>query len=247
MSIKEIIASRRTSKVLAKTPLEAEYDHALLESLVNAAAYAPFHYMASSSHREKLPDKAPEPWRVYILNRAVCREVRKWLMAKDDKTKVPEMLAAADMLLQVTWCPATENESEADMGHGVFAASLTNMEHIAATAAAIQNIILTATEHDIPNYWSSGGFLRTAEAFELLGIPQDQILLGSVFFFPCNVSANPKVAMFPGKMRDRRSFGRSWCQKVGKLNYGSGNDSATGEQVNAVVRMRQNLRSLTGL
>lgn len=239
MSIKEVIASRKTSKVLARSPLEADFDQALLESLVNAAAYAPFHYMAANSHREKLPDKAPEPWRIYILNRTICREVRKWLIGRDDKTKVPEMLAAADMLLQVTWCPTTEDEAAESNRFDRYDATQTNMEHIAATAAAIQNIILAATEHEIPNYWSSGAALREKETFDLLGIPHDEILLGAVFFFPRNVDQNRKVNMFPGKMRERRSFGRTWCHWVEELNVNA-SDQTTVLNVNTIVRMGRN-------
>lgn len=181
--------------------------------------------MAANSHREKLIDNAPEPWRIYILHQRLCRDVRAWLIRQNDATKIPEMLAAADMLLQVTWCPSIGDEAIARASHDSFEASLTNMEHIAATAAAIQNIILSATEQNIPNYWSSGGSLRTKQAFDLLGIPQDEVLLGSVFFFPQNADANPKVMVFPGKMRERRSFSRSWCRKITQLNDDSNNPS----------------------
>ncbi len=239
LSIKEVIASRKTSKVLAKSPLESDFDQALLESLVATAAYAPFHYMAANSHREKLPDKAPEPWRIYILNRTICREVREWLISRDDRTKVPEMLAASDMLLQVTWCPTTEDGAAGSERFDCYDATQTNMEHIAATAAAIQNIILAATEHEIPNYWSSGGVLREKEIFDLLGIPRDEILLGSVFFFPRNAARNQKVTMVPGKMRERRSHGRTWCHWVEELNMDADSKS-TARNVNTIVRMGRN-------
>ncbi|MCY4227161.1 MAG: nitroreductase family protein [Gammaproteobacteria bacterium] len=243
MSIKQVIASRKTSKVLAKSPLEADLDRALLESLVNAAAYAPFHYMAANHHREKLPDKAPEPWRIYILDRSICREVRKWLIGRNDKTKIPEMLAAADMLLQITWCPTVEDGAAESNPFGGFDATQTNMEHIAATSAAIQNIILVATEQEIPSYWSSGGALRDKEAFELLNIPHDEILLGAVLFFPKDVDQNRNVNVFPGKMRERRSFGRTWCRSVEKLNLGAESSTPTALKVDAIVRMGRNSKT----
>lgn len=221
LSIKKIISSRKTSKILSKSPLQDEADRNVLESLVFAAAHAPFHYVAAASHRAKLTDHAPEPWRIYILHRDVCRAVRKWLIDRNDKTKVPEMLATADMVLQVTWCPTRLEETPEPEEDDRYDASLTNMEHIAATGAAIQNILLSATEEGVPNYWSSGGPLRTREAFMLLGIPRDEILLGSVFFFPRNIETNPEVTVFPGKMRERRSFGRSWCRRVEQLDTGS--------------------------
>ncbi|MCY4050328.1 MAG: nitroreductase family protein [Gammaproteobacteria bacterium] len=241
MSIKEIIASRKTSKVLAKSPLEDDFDKVLLESLVHAAAYAPFHYSASSIHREKLPDQAPEPWRIYVLDRTICREVRKWLIGQNEKSKIPEMLAAADMLLQITWCPTREDEATGSNEFEEFEASQTNMEHIAATASAIQNIILVATENEIPSYWSSGGPLRKKETFDLLGIPHDEILLGAVFFFPRNIDQNQKVTTFPGKLHDRRSFGRTWCQWIKELNTSS--NKTTTLKVDAIVRMGRNSKS----
>ncbi len=241
MSIKEIIASRKTSKVLAKSPLNDDFDKALLESLVHAAAYAPFHYAASNAHREKLEDKAPEPWRIYVLDRAICREVRKWLIGRNEKSKIPEMLAAANMLLQITWCPTTEDETTGSSEFNGFEASQINMEHIAATAAAIQNIVLVATENEIPSYWSSGGPLCEQETFDLLGIPHDEILLGAVFFFPRNIEQNKKVTTFPGKLHDRRSFGRTWCQWIKELNTKS--SSTTTLKVDAIVRMGRNSKS----
>ncbi len=68
------------------------------------------------------------------------------------------MLLAADALIMqlVTKCGHC-------YAHGYepgFAVTLTNVEHIAAAYAAIQNLLLAATARGIRNYWSSGGVLR---------------------------------------------------------------------------------------
>ena len=65
-----------------------------------------------------------------------------------------------------------------------FAATLANMEHIAAAAAAIENLLLAATARGVSNYWSSGGVLRSQIVRQLLAIPPAEIVLGAIFFFP---------------------------------------------------------------
>ena len=95
--------------------------------------------------------------------------------------KIINMLKAAQTLIQVTWTPEkVENDS--------LVAESTNIEHIAATSAAIQNMLLTATSLDYENYWSSGGMLKEEGFLELLGIPLDEKLLGSVFLFDKDTS-----------------------------------------------------------
>ena len=215
--VDEIILSRKTSKVLSKTPLTGEISPPILEGMIEAAAQAPFHYSASAEHRNRLEDGAPEPWRFYVLNRKTCLALRKWLTASNDTSKIPDMLAAASVLIQVTWCPSSPPPGSKLPPDSRFHASEINMEHIAATAAAIQNLLLNATRHNLPSYWSSGGPLRNPPIFNLLGIPADEILLGAVFIFPADIEQSEQVQIIPGKMRDKRSENRSWCKILDRL------------------------------
>ena len=129
------------------------------------------------------------------------------------------MLASASILLQITWCPNPPPET-IEMGPDcIFHASQINMEHIAATAAAVQNILLLATEKNILSYWSSGGPLRTSQAFKLLGIPPNEILIGSVFLYPASLEKQQEVQIIPGKLRNRRSINHSWCKTVTSLDF----------------------------
>lgn len=142
----------------------------------------------------------------------MCLKLRKWLMDHNDTSKIPDMLAAASALIQVTWCP---NPPPSDLKHSsdsLFHASEINMEHIAATAAAIQNLLLFATGNNLSSYWSSGGPLRNKPVFNLLDIPAEEVLLGAVFLFSDKIEQTEQVQVIPGKMRDKRSKHLSWCK-----------------------------------
>lgn len=58
------------------------------------------------------------------------------------------------------------------------------MEHIAAASTAVQNMLLGATEKNIPSYWSTGGKLRHGVLRDYLEIPADKIMIRSIFLFP---------------------------------------------------------------
>ena len=217
MNSSTLYSRRRTSKVLSKSPLTGTLNRTDLDDLIDAASWAPFHYAASAEHRNLLDDNAPEPWRIHVLMREACLDLRSWLLESGDMSKIPEMLAGANALLQVTWCPNSPPAGFQFPDDTRFYPSDINLEHIAATAAAIQNLLLCATDKGIPTYWSSGGPLRKPNVFEILGMPPDQILLGSVFLFPEDIDTRTgaqEIQVVPGKMRDKRSTGQSWCRQV---------------------------------
>lgn len=177
------IKHRRTIKVLNTQPLPCKpYDHDLVETLLESAFYAPFHYPASAEHRTQLT--ALLPYRFYVLDSKNCRLLAEKLPLFSEKTgKIPAMLNTADYMIYATWCPILSlDKKTADQP--LFTADLVNMEHIAAAGAAIQNLLLTATALGYENYWSSGGPLRETFAYQLLSVPEKEILLGSVFIFP---------------------------------------------------------------
>jgi len=191
-SIETIIRSRATQKVLADPaqPLPVPPDFApRVAEMIAVAGHAPFHREAAAAHRGGALDGAV-PWRFYLLDAAACRaslqQLQRW-GGRFMRGKIPRMLAAAGALVQVTWLPDNE-----DWG------SLPNLEHVAAAAAATQNLLLTATEHGVANYWSSGGVLREPELYRLLGIPAAEPLLGSVFLFP-----SPELAQEIGSGKNR--------------------------------------------
>ncbi|MGY0400334.1 MAG: hypothetical protein ACWIPH_10560, partial [Ostreibacterium sp.] len=115
--------------------------------------------------------------------------------------KVASMLNTADYLIQATWCPLPRTQQ---ISGTIFDGNIVNMEHIAATGAAIQNILLTATALGHENYWSSGGPLRESSIYTLMNIPKIEILLGSLFIFPSENETNDEVQFLASKRRDKR-------------------------------------------
>lgn len=197
--------ARKTLKLLGDpaNPAPATgLDRATVEALVEAAGWAPFHRPAHAAREAGNP--VCEPWRFTMLDAPACRALLPRLSEiPKPPGKIANMLAVADALLLVTWVP-----EPSDAG---WEATEFNMEHIAAGSAAIQTLLLAATEQGIHSYWSSGGALGTAEAFEMLGIDAGDVLLGAIFLFPDPPETAEAV---PGKMRDKRSDRTAWSRWV---------------------------------
>lgn len=214
-----IIRSRATQKVLAPQPwaptLSPEEQRALADELLALAAAAPYHYASAERYRSSLSSALP--FRFRILSTERCRETADYIAEQEVPAgKVQNMLWAADLLMLVTWLPdvfGTQATEEAMREPIPFTGNLRNMEHIAATSAAIQNVLLGATQRGIPNYWSSGGMLRFDPVRSYLGLPQGEILLGALFLFPKD-SADRDAVIAPGKMRDEGKDPASWSEWV---------------------------------
>lgn len=206
-ALAQILRQRRTTKAMADAPWPpSDPAPAAIEKILAAATEAPFHKPAARENRSGAL-AGIQPWRGYVLDSENCRKLRQLLIEQGDNTKIPQMLAVADYLIQVTWLP----NPAAEPSDALFEPSIQNMEHIAAASAAIQNMLLAATTLDFPNYWSSGGALRSAETFSLLGIPPTEILLGSLFLFPQDLA---DAATKAGGLRHSRSPHQDWARYV---------------------------------
>ncbi len=208
MHTDQAIRERKTEKVLANKPLPISDVTETINELIAIAGWAPFHRVCEERHHQDVLDGI-EPWRFHILDAANCRRLAP-LLPKENAGKIPAMLAAADAMIMVTWLPSSGEAIPMGDEPG-FAVSLTNVEHIAATSAAIQNLLLAATARGIRNYWSSGGVLRLPSVFEHLGIPTDQILLGAIFLFPQEI-ADAELAT--SKLRAQRTSPEHWSRWV---------------------------------
>lgn len=215
--LRDIIARRMTEKVLADplAPLPInERPRTAVDSLLATAGNAPFHYQTAKQHREKLSSAVP--WRMYKLDAVSCRTLLDRLINRPEVSIIRDMLAAADYVILTTWTPDPDDDTSASNTDAQpFVGSLRNMEHIAAGGAAIQNVLLLATEAGWSTYWSSGGILKSAEIFELLEIPTSEILLGAVFLFPSD-RANTETR--PGKLREARGGVSDWSRWVAVPN-----------------------------
>ncbi|GAB5402470.1 MAG: hypothetical protein Aurels2KO_07010 [Aureliella sp.] len=210
--VADVIRNRKTTKMLSSGPLAERDRREVVERLMEAAHWAPFHRACDSAHREG-DATGIQPWRMVALDSATCRKLGQSLPA-ERAGKIPRMLAAADAMIQTTWLP---NPPCKPLAEGQpFEPTLANMEHIAAASAAIQNLLLAATAEGIPNYWSSGGaLLREPAAYATLGIPASEILLGSIFLFPTDITSLPSsVEIVGSKLRDQRSPQNTWSRWV---------------------------------
>jgi nitroreductase len=208
MQTDEAIRSRKTEKILSAQDLPTADHCDLVNEILSLAGQAPFHRPCEEHHRQS-SQSGIEPWRFHVLDAASCRKLRTQIPL-ENAGKVPAMLSAADALILATWLPNAAHVPDMD-GEPGFAATLNNMEHIAAASAAIQNLLLAATARGVSNYWSSGGVLRSAQVFNLLGIPRSQILLGAVFLFPKTYG---DAELATSKLREHRSKREAWSRWV---------------------------------
>ena len=212
MSIIKKLKTRRTYKVIGdlRAPVsKSSLDKKSADALLNASANAPFHYTCDRSHKSDLSSSVP--WRVHKLQAGDCNKLKDFLIASGDMTKVPNMLSAAEFLFQVTWLPDEDTIINRDAGKNeqAFMGTLRNMEHIAAASAFIQSLLLVAEEKKFMTYWSSGGVLKSAQVFEVLDIPLNQLLLGSIFLFSKDIE---HAEVKQGAMKDARGEVDDWSK-----------------------------------
>jgi len=152
-----------------------------------AGGRAPHHFPCHESHRTP-PLDAEVPWRFHALTAPACRTLRERITAFEGPTATTlGLLGAADGLIVATWLPEPDENTPNDSPDPsrLFAPTRRNMEHIAATAAAIQNMLLAATDAGVSIFWSSGGpFILRDEVLRRMGIPPEQVVLGAVYVYP---------------------------------------------------------------
>ena len=218
-NVSDVIKQRKTAKVLADAPWEASLtpieQEELIKDLLELAACAPYHYKSASKYHTCGLD-SPLPFRAYTMNSDVCRILAGKLQHMDPAPgKILNMLLAAEAVIMMTWLPDVfgAQPQEREMEPLPFTGNLRNMEHIAASSAGIQNILLGATQKGFPNYWSSGGVLRKKAARQLLGVPLEEMLLGCLFIF--HKDANERgVEIKTGKFHNEGKKVLTWSKSI---------------------------------
>jgi hypothetical protein len=150
------------------------------------------------------------------MNSDVCRILAGKLQHMDPAPgKILNMLWAAEAVIMMTWLPDVfgAQPQEREMEPLPFTGNLRNMEHIAASSAGIQNILLGATQKGFPNYWSSGGVLRQKAARQLLGVPLEEMLLGCLFIFPKDANERG-VEIKTGKFHNEGKKVLTWSKSI---------------------------------
>lgn len=217
-AVDHVIHERKTAKILGNIeaysdPLSAEERQAINQLIVESieiAGWAPFHKLADQQHLIE-NSQSPVPWRFYVLDKIACGQMIEFIKreaetAPDPKwartlqKKIPKLLAGADALVLVTWLPDSTMSAQPEL-------TTNNIEHIAASSAAVQNLLLAAEARGFYTYWSSGGVLRDKETFEFLDIPATQQLLGAVFLV-----AEEHTTLEPWAGANRAKRGTDWVK-----------------------------------
>lgn len=205
-TIRRIVRARKTAKVLADPTAPLEFDDAtrarcdpLVREAMVEAGWAPFHY-------KRAADDLSEPWRATLLWQRECRVIADrldgWIGAEAPVGKLPAMFAACGAAALVTWVPQFRDTDvtgpEQEKRRAV------DDEHLAATAALVQNALLLLTAAGFGTYWSSAGAaLRHPDVLGRLGVAAHEELLALLFVeYPGTPDDLPRK---PGKNRDARS------------------------------------------
>ena len=207
-SVDQVVKLRRTRKVVAKdgpvqlSHLDTEKLDQIVKRSIATAGLAPFHY-------DRGFEDIAEPWRFHVLWHRECRilanHLPNWFELRPNN-KLPAMLNACGALVLANWLPQFDGSVTEEKKR------LINEEHLAATASAIQNLLLLLTANGLGNYWSSGGFFRTDQMFEKLGIDQSQRLLGAIFVDYGAVET--EVQIISGKQHENRAEWSRWTNMV---------------------------------
>lgn len=81
------------------------------------------------------------------------------------------------------------------------------MEEIAAVAAAVQNMHLTATAHGVGCYWSTGGVTYDKNANSFFDLGEKDLLMGFLYI------GMPKKAKWPKGKRKSIDKKVKWVRK----------------------------------
>ena len=210
--IGELIRTRRTEKVLCDVndhvpvPRDiATRNRKIVLRSLEVAGWAPFHYPRNATG-------ISEPWRAHVLWHDQAHRVGEYLCHELKTTgKEPRLCAACSALVLVTWLP----EFYAQRVHGNAGVAEQHLrrdeEHLAATAAMVQNLLLMLTAYGMGTYWSSGGKLRESAVFQQLGIAAEERLLAAVFIeYPeMRDESRQRIA---GKLRENRCT--DWIREI---------------------------------
>lgn len=214
-AVDQVIQARKSVKVVGDVDAIPEIPESFFSEVQEAmkvAGWAPFHFTAHESHLDREMN-SPVPWRFYALDQKNCLRLIDSLIEHPElglnkNVAILRMIAAYGALVLVTWLPEPENCTSDE---GMTRCAMKNEEHIAATAAATQNLLLAATARNIDSYWSSGGVLKEKECFEICKIPDQERLLGAVFLAP---EMPDRKGVRPGKWRDKRGTPDQWMTSV---------------------------------
>jgi nitroreductase len=161
MDVFEAIHNRHSQGKVKPDPVPREF----LEKLLEAAVQAPNHYKV-------------RPWRFVVLT-GEGRNRLGDVMRASQKARHPEFPVEAfdkcrslPLRAPVVVAVAVDKPSEA---------KVLEIENVAATAAAIQNLLLAAHALGLGAKWRTGEWARDLMVKEFLGFEPDQHLIGFIY------------------------------------------------------------------
>lgn len=161
--LSRIIQNRRTVKPQQMNGRKIE--DGLIRALIALADWAPTHGRT-------------EPWRFYVFAedkvQQFCRD-----HAEMRKVAQPDLSEEASLKLS-TMGDLASHILIAVMRRGNLP-KIPEMEEIAATAAAIQNLLLGAESLGISAYWGTGGSVLHPEMKAYLGLRQEDFVMGALY------------------------------------------------------------------
>ncbi|MEM1027762.1 MAG: nitroreductase family protein [Planctomycetota bacterium] len=209
-AVASVIRARATFKVMGDpaAPVRfssevAERNLQTVQDALRIAGWAPFHHALDQ-------DGIAEPWRAHVIgyeaSQRLAAKLPEWFTNLKPTNKLVPMMNACGALVLVTWLPQfgdppTPNPKQ----------RIVNEEHLAATAAMVQNLLLLLTAHGMGTYWSSGGQLGDPKFLAEIGASSGERLSAAVFIeYPETMSESKN--RLPGK--HRRSRSDRWIREV---------------------------------
>ncbi len=212
-AVRTVIRRRKTTKVFASAEQPLATDaafkqqcDAMVRQCIDDAGWAPFHF-------DRRLDEIAEPWRVHWLDQNGCRRIATqlshWFTDLKPGNKMPSLLAACGCVVLVTWIPqgATAGEDHQKL-------IAVNEEHLAASAAYVENLLLLLEARGMASYWSSGSLFKTPIGFQKLGISADQQLIACVFVDYAPLDTARAVELAGGGQRAKRSPSAKWTREI---------------------------------
>mgnify|MGYP002630501948 CR=1 FL=1 len=168
MHVDKAIRTRRTHKLFAGGAI----DDATLRELVELASWAPNH-------------RFTEPWRFAVVRHARLGAMKAEVLASLDglakdgdaesrrkleqkRGKIAKRLDDAGAVVVVSWQRSTDDAA-------------LDREDYAATACAVQNMLLAGTARGIVGIWSTGAILLTPGMRAFYGVAADHSIAAVVF------------------------------------------------------------------
>jgi nitroreductase len=167
----DLIQAIRSRRSIGKCTDEVP-DRSLIEQVLEAATWAPNH-------------KQTEPWRFVVLAGS-AREQFGDAMGRAAAMDIDDADAA-----RAAYEKAAKKALRAPYVVAVYAVPnpvVPVVEEIAATAAAVQNMLLAAHALGLAAMWRTGALVFSDEVREFLGMPEDAEMLGTVYLGYANMA-----------------------------------------------------------